>query len=1351
MRPAEPEEDASGDVPRKGVAETPVGDRKCASEAPPLPVQSVSFSNVTEECFDSFCKSLLDDTSLNPCDRILQLLEQAPVQEPPREGAQAGAKSFQVGVYNHGGVTGLRAATHRYPHACRILTDAVRMVCADHIFSTVALFRNIQVAPHADSRNSPVPNLIVPVTLFSGGQLFVVHQDGPDRHVCDGKEASGFSLDVAAKPWLFDAKHCKHFTLPWQGTRLVMVAFTVGLLRNLSSQDAAVVAGLGFNLPSCDMPEQGCSQPTNASLLDLRRPPGPRPDSGQSPAGLQSPVTTEEGQQLPEIRAPEVVDVSKDTRHPSTPARADAGQPLPECRAPEVGGSVSLPGDGPLLVELCAGSAVLSSVASTRGFSTLAVDHALNRHTPKSKITVLDLSLPASWSTLGYILENREVALLFAAPPCGTCSAARAIPLEDGSMGPPVLRTHEFPYGVPGLSPHNRLKVEKANALYACLAKFLLLAHKRRIPWMVENPTGSLLWILPCFAELVKLGRFSHCESCAFGGQRLKRTSFLGSDRWPGLCLRCPGDHDHAPWGQSADGSFATALEAAYPSKLCHAVCDFAEHVCRERAIPLGSAAPLVPRAYRQPRGRLHPQVIPEYQHTVSTILPASPSLDDKQCLRAALQTPRGLLPAGSKLLRSENRGGGKWFCVFGVFWDPLSFVEEARRLWHPFDSLAHLPDYLITALHEQLSLSPMDLTKLRLTRLKHWQDLAKSLRQKDATMKEQLHPDVQGILKGKHLALLAHLVDEIQWPDAHLLHELCQGFRLVGPANKSGVFRAGLVVASQDECQLMRRAPEIREGILKRLESEPMAEYAQELCDITREEADDKGWLEGPFSPDEVSDRLGEWLPVRRFAVRQGAKLRPIDDLRENEVNSCFSSVEKVTLSAMDHVLWSANILVAYFRDRGAYRFTLSTGQVLSGKVHHAWSDAGAELRMSSLDLKSAYKQLPLSPLDHNKSVVCLRNPRSMALECYIMKTLPFGGAASVPSFLRCSSLIHALGCRLGLCWSNYFDDFPVISHSLCASSTMACMVGFLKLLGFDHAKEKLLPFDVKAEVLGVQVDLTGAPKGVIQVKNKDSRVAELLPVLEAACRDKKVIPAHLPSFVGKLQYADAQIWGRAGRLALHDVRALAHTSKVPVSLDPSGLAALNLLKEHFMRGRPRTLLASRGELPFLMFTDGALEEGQAKLGLPPATIGGLLLWPGRSQRAEYFGCAVPETVLEMWRADGKSHVIGLVELYAVVVGIRTWKSYFEGRRLLTFVDNYAALDVAIKGSASVKQWRDLLLLLECPDETSPTLMWHARVPSKSNPSDGPSRGDTSLMESFNAKRVTPVCPVTQVQLRNL
>ena len=133
------EENALGDVPRRharawqrrlwAIASVRVSDASTVDFVPML----------QKNASIPFARSLLDDTTLNPCARVLQLLEQAPVQEPPREGAQAGAKSFQVGVYNHGGVTRLRAATHRYPHACRILTDAVRMVCADRVFSTVAL------------------------------------------------------------------------------------------------------------------------------------------------------------------------------------------------------------------------------------------------------------------------------------------------------------------------------------------------------------------------------------------------------------------------------------------------------------------------------------------------------------------------------------------------------------------------------------------------------------------------------------------------------------------------------------------------------------------------------------------------------------------------------------------------------------------------------------------------------------------------------------------------------------------------------------------------------------------------------------------------------------------------------------------------------------------------------------------------------------------------------------------------------------------------------------------------------------------------------------------------------------
>ena len=79
-----------------------------------------------------------------------------------------------------------------------------------------------------------------------------------------------------------------------------------------------------------------------------------------------------------------------------------------------------------------------------------------------------------------------------------------------------------------------------------------------------------------------------------------------------------------------------------------------------------------------------------------------------------------------------------------------------------------------------------------------------------------------------------------------------------------------------------------------------------------------------------------------------------------------------------------------------------------------------------------------------------------------------------------------------------------------------------------------------------------------------------------------------------------------------------------------------------------------------------------------------------------EIFGCCVPDRVLSAWQVDGKTHVnvIGLVELYAVVVALTLWKERCLKRRAIAFIDNWTALDVFIKGSSSQRAWRDLLIL---------------------------------------------------------
>ena len=117
----------------------------------------------------------------------------------------------------------------------------------------------------------------------------------------------------------------------------------------------------------------------------------------------------------------------------------------PHFHGPVTSPSSHVPGSGPLLIELCAGSANLSSVAAMCGFSIMPVDNAFNRHRPKAKVVSLDLRKPHAWDILNWTIRHRDVAMAHAALPCRTCSAARGIRLKDGTSGLPVLRASEHP------------------------------------------------------------------------------------------------------------------------------------------------------------------------------------------------------------------------------------------------------------------------------------------------------------------------------------------------------------------------------------------------------------------------------------------------------------------------------------------------------------------------------------------------------------------------------------------------------------------------------------------------------------------------------------------------------------------------------------------------------------------------------------------------------------------------------------------------------------------------------------------------------------------------------------------
>ena len=119
-----------------------------------------------------------------------------------------------------------------------------------------------------------------------------------------------------------------------------------------------------------------------------------------------------------------------------------------------------------LCVETCAGTARLTAALDKWGIPTLAVDYDRNRFSSTIPIVKLDLTQTDQVSILLEPIELGLVEVLTSAPPCGTASRAREIPLSNAKHGPQPLRDADNPWGRPNLKPQDQIRVEKANQVY---------------------------------------------------------------------------------------------------------------------------------------------------------------------------------------------------------------------------------------------------------------------------------------------------------------------------------------------------------------------------------------------------------------------------------------------------------------------------------------------------------------------------------------------------------------------------------------------------------------------------------------------------------------------------------------------------------------------------------------------------------------------------------------------------------------------------------------------------------------------------------------------------------------------
>ena len=186
-------------------------------------------------------------------------------------------------------------------------------------------------------------------------------------------------------------------------------------------------------------------------------------------------------------------------------------------------------------------------------------------------------------------------------------------------------------------------------------------------------------------------------------------------------------------------------------------------------------------------------------------------------------------------------------------------------------------------------------------------------------------------------------------------------------------------------------------------------------------------------------------------------------------------------------------------------------------------------KLLARAIDLRKAYKQLPLDKASLPHACICVYCPRTGKPEIYMGRVLPFGSRAAVVGFCRTSRALHHVGVKLfRLRWTTLNDDFLLVCAEQESRHLDVIQKCFFSVLGWDTAEEKDLGFRETARVLGVEMCLKSARFGCVIITNTAERKAEVAEAIDVVLRGRHVASSTLVSLRGRLLFAENQVFGR-------------------------------------------------------------------------------------------------------------------------------------------------------------------------------------------------------------------------------
>ena len=151
---------------------------------------------------------------------------------------------FSTGAYVYSASVGLMLHVRQFRAVTLLLASLVQSLNPNHFYSSISLLLNTRSAPHRDGNNHlQSENMVIPLSQFDRGHIWC--ESGCGDVVVNG--VKGTLLEVSRPYFTFQPKRL-HCTMPWSGTRLVLVAYHIRSSHALTSDDQRLLSAMGFQL-----------------------------------------------------------------------------------------------------------------------------------------------------------------------------------------------------------------------------------------------------------------------------------------------------------------------------------------------------------------------------------------------------------------------------------------------------------------------------------------------------------------------------------------------------------------------------------------------------------------------------------------------------------------------------------------------------------------------------------------------------------------------------------------------------------------------------------------------------------------------------------------------------------------------------------------------------------------------------------------------------------------------------------------------------------------------------------------------------------------------------------------------